>query len=333
VPDSTWTPTGGNVVFSDGGTITTASVAGGLVNVSFTCLPGTSVNTDGMSSGGVQTQPPPSDPNSCLTDPIYDCHSRVESPAAGFVINAEGGTPSSSTTSTSTSSTAPASTTTTEATTAVGSGTSNFTMSCTNNVNSEVSTMNWTARGTSLSSFNPGDTVPLRNQRWNLTIGGSIFDTGMNLNLINPGDSVQSHVDVTVNATNTSEGSRTSKDIPFTVAVEVDDSGAAKDATASFFVPDSTWTASGGPIVWTPASSEIRVTIPNIALPVIFECDADAGTAPILDTSAPQVLGESLAFTGGRGGGPLLPIAMSLILLDLGYMAWSATRPDRRKFV
>jgi len=325
LPTSQWTPTGGDIGFSDGGSLTTASVFNGRIKVSFTCEPGTSA------------------PAGCVSDAAVDCTARSAVAAAAFVVSAQGGTPASttSTTSTTTTTTVAAtttaatdtSTTTTQASTSVGSGTSNFTMTCTNNVTPEVSTMNWTARGTSLSSFNAGDSVPLRNQRWNLTIGGSIFDAGINFKLIKPGDSVQSNVDVKVNATNTAEGSKTSTGMPFTVVVEVDDAGKAKDATASFFIPDTTWTATGGAIVWTPDSAEIRVTIASLPNPVVFKCDADAGTNPILDTSAPQVLGESLAFTGTRGGGPLLPIAISLILLDLGYMAWSTTRPDRRKFL
>ncbi len=79
VPPTTWTPTGGDIGLSDGGSVTVASVAGGLVNVTFTCLPGDSVNT---------TLPVPS---SCQTDPASDCTSRVQVPAVPFdtvVVNA-----------------------------------------------------------------------------------------------------------------------------------------------------------------------------------------------------------------------------------------------------
>ncbi len=324
VPDSQWTPTGGDISFSDGGSVTTASVFNGLVKVSFKCQPGLSL------------------PTGCVADSAVDCTDRSPVPALAFVSSAQGGTPVATTTSIPPSTTEAASTTTsesattstTEAPTSVGSGTSNFTATCTNNIRpSDTSTMKWTGRGTSLASFNAGDTVPLRNQRWNVTINGSTFDTGINLNLVAPGDRIDATAAVTINASNTVEGSKTSSGMPLSVVVEVNDDGTAKDATTSFFIPDTNWTASGGPIVWTPAGMTLTVVIPAIPTPLEFVCTPDPGTPAILDTASPQVLGESLAFTGTRGGGPLLPIAVSLILLDLGYMAWSATRPNRRRFL
>jgi len=330
IPDSQWTPTGGDILFSDGGSVTTASVFNGLVKVSFKCQPGLSL------------------PTGCVADTAVDCTDRSPVPAVAFVTSAQGGTPVDTTTTTTTTTTVAPSTTvvapttsteasttsTTEAATSVGSGTSNFTATCTNNIRpSDTSTMKWTGRGTSLASFNAGDTVPLRNQRWNVTINGSTFDTGINLNLVAPGDKIDATAAITINASNTVEGSKTSSGMPLSVVVEVNNDGTAKDATASFFIPDTNWTASGGPIVWTPAGMTLTVVIPAIPTPLEFVCTPDPGTPAILDTASPQVLGESLAFTGTRGGGPILPIAVSLILLDLGYMAWSATRPDRRRFL
>lgn len=46
IPTSTWSPTGGNINLSLGGSTTTASVGpGGLINVTFTCVPGTPTPT------------------------------------------------------------------------------------------------------------------------------------------------------------------------------------------------------------------------------------------------------------------------------------------------
>jgi len=81
LPSSTWTPSGGAIALSDGGSLTTATVAGGLINVNFTCVPGTSL------------------PAGCVADPLTDCTSASPSPAVAFdtvVVNAPPTAPSCS---------------------------------------------------------------------------------------------------------------------------------------------------------------------------------------------------------------------------------------------
>ena len=68
LPATTWTPTGGNIEFSDGGSSTTAAVGpGGIIAVTFTCLAGQSVNL---------TDPTLALPTDCQTNTGVDCTSR-----------------------------------------------------------------------------------------------------------------------------------------------------------------------------------------------------------------------------------------------------------------
>jgi len=73
IPATTWTPTGGDIQLSDGGSTTSALVAGGLITVIFTCVPGNAVNplTDVV-------------PGDCVLDPANDCTAAVPSPAIPF---------------------------------------------------------------------------------------------------------------------------------------------------------------------------------------------------------------------------------------------------------
>ncbi len=65
IPATTWTPTGGDIELSDGGSVTSALVAGGIITVVFTCFAGQSVNvlTD-VTPGDCSL---PLDPNDCTS--------------------------------------------------------------------------------------------------------------------------------------------------------------------------------------------------------------------------------------------------------------------------
>lgn len=66
IPDSVWTPTGGDIEISDGGAVIIASVAGGLINVTFTCSVGTST------------------PAGCVLDALVDCTGFDPAAASAF---------------------------------------------------------------------------------------------------------------------------------------------------------------------------------------------------------------------------------------------------------
>lgn len=66
VGDTIWTPSGGDIDFSDGGALITAQVAGGLISVAFTCSVGTST------------------PAGCVTDPNTDCTGFAAAAATPF---------------------------------------------------------------------------------------------------------------------------------------------------------------------------------------------------------------------------------------------------------
>ena len=82
------------------------------------------------------------------------------------------------------------------------------------------------------------------------------------------------------------------------------------------------------------AKTTLLITIG--ALKVTFTCDPGTNLAAFVSTTvtgatgaATRVLGAQLAFTGPRS--VVLLTILAFILLDLGYLAWSATTPARRR--
>jgi hypothetical protein len=103
-------------------------------------------------------------------------------------------------------------------------------------------------------------------------------------------------------------------------------------------VADLAWTAVGGNVAYTLAGASVAVSIGPIS--VTFSCEVDQPAAPIVTTvvlgtsglkaaPATEVVGtqESLARTGAD---VLFPLATAVALVDLGYLALSATRPAHR---
>ncbi|HET6965776.1 MAG TPA: hypothetical protein VFH58_13460 [Acidimicrobiales bacterium] len=277
-------------------------------------------------------------------------------------------TSSTSTTSSSTTSTTTGSTTTTQgtgttSTTADGSGggggspatvtssSHTYSASCTNNLQPGTTQLPFTLKGTVPSQVTAGSTVTITNQVWSVTVPGALLTTGVNLGLLNPGQTVQGLVTPVLTAHNASPGTATASPVAAAFGpIQVDaTTGQAADAASAFSVPNMSFTATGGTITFAMAKTVVNVTLG--AVKVVFTCDPGASAASFLSTSvvgrAPgqtAVLGEtltpasttattadpgrSLAFTGPPRALARL-LLLGLICLDLGYLTWTAARPSR----
>jgi hypothetical protein len=364
VPESKWSPTGGDVAIRLGDSSTQAQVGpGGIIKVTFTCTPGTPT------------------PAGCGPAPAAACTGTNPVPAEAFTTVSLGGGSGSTTTTTSsgstTTTTAPGSTTTTSppgstttttkpstttttmttgttATTAPSvsatsaaalvSGTASYTTTCKNSVTPDVSELLFEVSGATLSPITAGSSAKLQNQTWKVTVPASVLQTGINLGVLKAGDVPGGTASVAVFASNTKEGTVKSAPIPLSVpAITLGADGQALPAVTTFKVPDMSWTSVGGDVAFRMASTAVEVAIGP--LKVTFTCEPKAPVGSIVtaavrgatgDTaaSATRVLGTSLTRSSTlarTGSSPLVPLSIAIGLIDLGYLAYSATWPARRR--
>ena len=347
IPTTTWTASGGDVAISLGGSSTTALVGpGGLIAVTFSCVPGTP------------------GPAGCGPAPLTACSTTEAAPALPFTtVTAVGTTTSTTVGGSTTTTTAGGGTTTTTAvggstttTTAGGvttsttsgsatpsavSGTATYTTTCSNSVTPDKSELLFKVTGTTTSPVAAGSTASLTNQSWEVTVPGSVLQTGIGLGLLKVGDSPAGTAKVAVFASNTKEGTVSPAPIPVVVApITLDGGGQANPAVAKFAAPDMSWTAVGGGISYAMESASVEVSIGP--LKVTFTCHPKDAGLSIVTTSVSgttgtpaagrtQVLGATVSQLPRTGGSVALPLALGLALVDLGYLCASAARPARRR--
>jgi hypothetical protein len=194
-----------------------------------------------------------------------------------------------------------------------------------------------------------GGPVKLSGQTWEVTVPASVLQTGINLKLLKAGDTPAGTAVVSVFASHTKEGARTSPPVALAVGpITLDAGGLALPAKTSFAVPDMTWTAVGGEVAFAMQDASIEVAIGP--LKVMFTCApkdpsvrivtaAVRGTTDIPPASRPgtQVLGETTTRTTSTqtlprtGTNPMAKLALAVGLIDLGYLLVSAARPARRR--
>jgi hypothetical protein len=355
IPETVWTPSGGDVSFSAGDSVILASVFGGLIKVKFTCNIGTST------------------PAGCVTDAATDCTGFAPGTAAPFEVfspsatttTTSGDTTTTSTTTTvapttttvATTTTAPVSTTTAAPTTTTtappGASSGTYSTVCSNSATPDESSLEWAVSALAPASAVTTTEVVVSDQNWSVVVPGSVLDTGVNLNLITEGQVVTADVSATLLASNTAEGSRTQGGIPITVTVVLGSDGAAEDVVASFDVDDMAFTATGGDIDLSIGDVSMAVDIPPLPVPIAFNCTPASGqdafhtvtvtgapvpttttiagptstTTPVTTTTAaPQA---NLAVTGVDEQAFVIGI-IGLLLLNFGYLTFSTTRPGRK---
>ena len=313
--DQTWTANGDIEFREDTVTPQSATVAGiritavvgGVLTVRFGCNPGTVGGTPEVIA---------------LTDP-----------APSFAtVTVEGGstTTSLTTTTTAPTTTAPTTTTTTPptttatATSVTGSATS--TTTCTNSVTPQTSQINFTVTGTAPTQVNAGDRVTLTQQRWQVSVPGSVLDTGLNLGLLTPGQTIPGTVTGSVTATNTSEGTLQAPAVATTFGpIVLGADGKAMPASSTFPVPDLSWTAVGGEVAFSMAGAKIDVQVGP--LNVTFTCVPNDPNPAFVKTAV--VGAVPLAVTGND---VLLLALLALVSIVCGYgVRRSATQRARHE--
>jgi hypothetical protein len=311
----------------------------GAINVPFYCWPGT------------QNPPPPASGTSMATASSTAIATVNGGAGGSTTTTAAGGTttttaPGSTTTTTAagattTTTTASATTTTSAAVTSssAASGTRDYKASCTNSLTPDKSELGFTLTGVAPGQVTAGSPVTLTQQSWKVAVPGQLLDTGINLGLLTPGATVSGAVQAGVFANNTKEGVRTSSPVNVAfgpIAVNAT-SGLAAAASATFAVPDMTWTSVGGPIGFEMAKTVVNVSIGTIN--VVFTCEPTThgaftttgvsgatGVAAASRAGQAQVAGVSLARTGRSS---LVLAGLAIALLDLGYLFFTSSRRPR----
>jgi hypothetical protein len=394
--DSTWTPTGGTVSFSQappgslpaipagqvgpgavtpaGGIYISAQVAGGLIKANFDCQAGTSA------VGGATFTAATAGPfasvvvgaaatTTIVTTTVAGATTTVAgttttvagatttvagstTTAAGATTTVAGSTTTtagSATTTTVAATTTTAAATTTTAPPAPVAGAGTYTSTCTNSVTPDKSELVWKAGGTVLSPLAADSNFKLTGQKWAVTIPASVFQTGINLSLITPGQTITGGLDLAISATNTTQGTQDSTGISLAIPVTVGATGAALPATIEFAVPDSSWTAKSGKIDFTFYGGNVSVSI-GLPKPVVFVCKPTT-TTPYLSavvvgqssatttTAAPTTTVKAATATTTAATlvvtGPtenlVVQVLVALLFLDLGYLTLSLLRSPRRR--
>ncbi len=150
-------------------------------------------------------------PGTVLPGPPETIQLTGPAPAFATTTNTGGtvGTTTTTTAPTSTTTTAPTTATTapptTTATATSVTGSATYATTCTNSVTPQTSQINFTVTGTAPTQVNAGDRLTLTDQQWQVSVPGSVLDTGLNLGLLAPGQTIPGTVTGTVAATNTTE--------------------------------------------------------------------------------------------------------------------------------
>jgi hypothetical protein len=303
--DTTWTPTGGAINFSQGapgslapipagqvsggvtnpvgGVFISAQVAGGLIKANFDCQGGTSAvggasftastpgafaSTSATVGGGATTTAPATTTPSGTTVPS----SSSTAPATTAPATTAPATTAPATSAPAT--TAPAPTTTLPSKAA---GSSEYTTSCKNSVTPDLSELVFTATGTAPTEVAADTSFDLTKMKWSVTIPAGVFQTGINFGLITPGSSIDGELDLAITGTNTAQSVQDPAKIDLIVPVKTSN-GQALSSTVKFDVPDMTWTARSGKINFLlyGANVSVKIGLPN---PVVFVCKPTKGGA------------------------------------------------------
>jgi len=369
LPDTTWTPLGGNIAFAQGppGTLPTiaagqvgpgavspqggvfisAQVAGGLIKANFDCQAGTSA------VGGATFTPATAGPFATVT---VDGGGATTTSATGTTApgttapgtTAPGttapGTTAPGTTVAATTTTVPATTTTLPGPV---TGSATYATSCKNSVTPDLSQLSFDGSGTAPAQVDADTTFTLSKMAWKVTIPASVFQTGINFGLIAPGSTIKGTLDLAITGTNTLQTTQDSAKINLNIPVTTNPDGTAKPATVSFTVADMQWTARSGKMDFSMYGANVSVSI-GLPSPVVFVCKPTSGgafvsslavgqstatTTTVVESGGPVATSTTLAgelVVTGSTGSMLVQLIAGLLLLDIGYLVLSLRRSPRR---
>ncbi len=219
--------------------------------------------------------------------------------------------------------------------------------------------------GTAPDQVDAGAQVTLSAQSWEVTVPGATLQLGAALGL-GDGSVITGTATPAVFGSNTAEGTATQQPDPSLPAsigpIHVVD-GVFQDATTTLSPGDMTWTAVGndvagqGDVAYSMATTTVTLSSLVVAgnSPVLT-CTPDDPSTPIVIT---RVIGSTGIPPAGRTNPPpattvqaattaattegtlpatgprnlVFELIIAMVLLDLGYLLWSASRPPRRRRV
>lgn len=209
----------------------------------------------------------------------------------------------------------------------------------------DTSNIPFTLKATGPRRATSGSNIVLTNQSWSATVPSSVLTTAINLGLLAPGDIVHAVVSPNVKGTNTDPADNHAADVAISVGpIQVDANGDALPATTTFGVSDLTYRATGGDATFAMSTTKMLITIG--ALKITFTCSPTAPIPVILTTvvTGPQlptttttteaaaVLAATteLPRTGPDSRTLWIEVVTGLLLIQVGYILWSITKPARK---
>ncbi|WP_426572440.1 hypothetical protein [Aquihabitans sp. McL0605] len=255
-----------------------------------------------------------------------------------------------------TSTTAPTETTTTNpppSQTEV-SGASDYPSQCSNDITSDKYAITFNVAGTTSTNIRSGDVLDVVDQEWKVTIPGDLLSL---VSGVAGTDSVDALVTTGVAGKNTAPALANGKPLHVVIGPIVTVGGVTQPLTITFKPGDVRFQATGGNAEFRMGKTTLVVTL-NDALKVTLVCEPDANTqafvvsvvagppiatttttAPAADppssggtaagSSGSGSDGGTLARTGVDGHSLVVELLAGLLMIQVGYLLWSAVAPPR----
>ncbi|MEM9202145.1 MAG: hypothetical protein AAGC53_10815 [Actinomycetota bacterium] len=204
-----------------------------------------------------------------------------------------------------------------------------FSATCAAVGSDDLASLVWTASGNLPTETVAGTPITLSDQEWSVSIPGSVLENATDLGLIEIGDSIPVVIGGTISASGTDEPTRSAHDLATSVVVTANTGGAVQPALARTPAPDMVFTPNSDAVAFRMSTASAALDL-GLAEPVQLTCTFDEAQPPFVASPPAQVSpppGE-LAFTGPSTY--LWAAIIVLVLLDVGYLLWSASRPERR---
>lgn len=204
-----------------------------------------------------------------------------------------------------------------------------FSATCAAVGSDDLASLVWTASGNLPTETVAGTPITLSDQEWSVSIPGSVLESATELGLIEIGDSIPVVIGGTISASGTDEPTRSAHDLATSVVVTANTGGAVQPALARTPAPDMVFTPNSDAVAFRMSTASAALDL-GLAEPVQLTCTFDEAQPPFVASPPAQVSpppGE-LAFTGPSTY--LWAAIIVFVLLDVGYLLWSASRPERR---
>ncbi|MEO0494222.1 MAG: hypothetical protein AAF081_12485 [Actinomycetota bacterium] len=206
-------------------------------------------------------------------------------------------------------------------------GMGSFAADCTSGV-TDAGTFVWTARASVPSVVVIGEPLVVSDQVWQVAIPAAVLENARQAGLVSLGDEIGVSIGATIAADGTVEASRGQSGLAASFTVTDAGDGTAAGADVAVAADDMTFTPTATRVEFRFADASLRIDLPGGALELA--CSFDPDQPPIVQTPPNEVAGPPPGELAVTGPNPLLLTAIVIfVLFDVGYLAWSATRPRR----